>query len=54
MEVSHLYQAVMLVICVYTLARVMNYMDDTRKLEQKRKAEQERLKKVAALYGREK
>ena len=52
--VEHLYQAVLLVICVYTLARIMNYMDESRKLEQRLKAEQERLKKIAALYGREK
>ena len=52
--VEHLYQAVLLVICVYTLARIMNYMDESRKLEQRLKTEQERLKKIAALYGREK
>ena len=52
--VEHLYQGVLLVVCVYTLARIMNYMDESRKLEKLRKAEQERLKKVAALYGREK
>jgi len=52
--VEHLYQGVILVICVYALARIMNYMDETRKLEKLQKTEQERLKKVAALYGREK
>jgi len=52
--VEHLYQAVLLVICVYALARIMNYMDESRKLEQRLKTEQERLKKIAALYGREK
>jgi len=51
--VEHLYQGVLLVICVYTLARVMNYVEATRLLEQQQKIEQERLKKVAALYGRE-
>ena len=51
--VDHLYQGVMITICVYTLARVMNHLDETRKIKQKIKTETERLKKVAALYGRE-
>ena len=54
MEIDQLYQGVILVICVYALARIMNYMDESRKLEQRLKTEQERLKKIAALYGREK
>ena len=53
MEVE-LLSAVLLITCVYVLARIVNHIEDAQRLEKYEKAEQERLKKVAALYGREK
>ena len=53
MEVE-LLQAVMLVSCVYVVARIMNHIEYTKRLAEKESAEAERLKKIAALYGRDK
>ena len=52
MEVE-LLQAVILVSCVYVIARIMNHIEYTKRLAEKENAESERLKKIAALYGRD-
>tara|TARA_B100000683_G_C12126002_1_gene405537 strand:- start:179 stop:340 length:162 start_codon:yes stop_codon:yes gene_type:complete len=52
MEVE-LLQAVALVSCVYVIARIMNHVEHTKRLSERENAERERLKKIAALYGRD-
>ncbi len=44
---------ILMIFIIYTVARILNYSSHTKAMDELKRKEDERLRRVASLYGRE-